>query len=322
MNKSIRKLSISVLSFIFAVLLFGTVSYAWFSIATTNIVYDIGIGITTDNKFKISLDGINYYDSLSNEQIMNVVGNELKLLDVTSHDGKIFTKGFPLRNEIAEKNKDYLSITLYFRTTTSYERNVYLVDDVSRDAYLDKDIDGTYVISKGMNWKADSTFQYGEDLIINAGERHVLYAAEAIRIGFIEQKIETNLFDNRNEVDLSSKIFDLSRNPIRGYGTSYGSLDYLNSKHGKTYLPPNTVQNVVNKLSEYDEYNPYQPLDDNSYLLRMMETNKQDYLGETIYEGKVQLNIWIEGWDADCFDAILRDQLTIRLKFKSSRDIK
>lgn len=324
MNKSIRKLSISILSFIFAVLLFGTVSYAWFSIATTNIVYDIGIGITTDNKFKISLDGINYYDSLSNEQIMNVVGNELKLLDVTSHDGKIFTKGFPLRNEIAEKNRDYLSVTLYFQTTTSYERNVYLVDDVSRDAYLDKDIDGTYVISKGVNWKSDTTFINGEDPIadiIKIEEREVFYAAEAIRVGFVEQKIETNLYDLRNESELETTIFDLSRIPTRGYGVKYGNLDYYNKKMNTNIEPPSEVQNVVTKLSEFDEYNPYKPLDDNSFILRMMETNTQDTKGDTYYIGKVELNIWIEGWDADCFDAIYRDRLTIKLKFQASRDI-
>lgn len=320
MNNSMKKLFISILSFTFALILFGTVSYAWFSVSTTNVIYDIGLGITTDNKFQISLDGINYYNSLSNEDIMNVVGNNLELLDVTSHDGKIFTKGFPEKNEVAEKNIDYLSITLYFRTT-DFEKNVYLVEDVSRQAYLDKDIDGTYVISKGINWKADITFQYSEDAIIELGERHMLYAAEAVRIGFVEQKIETNLNDKRNDDDLNTKIFDLSRDPSRGYGTGYGSLDYLNVKHGKVYELPTTVQNVTSELSVYEEFSSYQPLDDNSYLLRMIETNRKDHLGDTYHEGKVQLNIWLEGWDADCFNAILRDQLTIQLKFKGSRDI-
>src|SRR5690554_2475668 len=99
-----KKLFISILSFVFAVILFGTVSFAWFSIATTNVVYDIGLGISTDNKFKISLDGINYYDSLTHDDIMNVVGNNIKLLDVTSFDGINFSKGFPLRNEVAIAN--------------------------------------------------------------------------------------------------------------------------------------------------------------------------------------------------------------------------
>lgn len=324
MSKSVKKLFISILSLIFAVLLFGTVTYAWFSIAASNVVHDLTLGISSDDNFKISLDGKNYYDELSNEQIMKYVGTRLILNDVTSHDGLYFLKGGPLNFEPAEKNVDYMSITLYFRTA-AFEKNVYLVDDVSREAYLNNDIDGTYVISKGVNWQADSTFINGEDPVndlIKAGDRYVFYAAEAVRIGFVEQKIEKNIEDVREEKNLNSKIFDLSRNPIRGYGTSYGSLDYFNVKYESDLTPPLTTQNVINQLSTFDKYNPYVPLDDNSYILRLIETDQLDPSGETYYEGKVEMNIWIEGWDADCFDAIYKDLLTIKLKFKASRDIR
>lgn len=324
MSKSVKKLFISILSLIFAVLLFGTVTYAWFSIATSNIVHDLTLGISSDNDFQISLDGINYYDELTNEDIMDLVGNKLELNDVTSQDGLYFSKGGPNQFEQAEKNVDYLSITLFFRTT-AFEKNVYLVDDVSREAYLNNDIDGTYIISKGINWQADSTFINGEDPvndIIKAGDRYVFYAAEAVRIGFVEQRIENNIKDVREDNNLNSKIFDLSRNPIRGYGISYGSLDYFNVKHSSDITPPLTTQNVINELSTFDKYNPYVPLDDNSYILRMIETEEQDPSGKSYYEGKVEMNIWIEGWDADCFDAIYRDLLTIKLNFKASRDIR
>ena len=322
MSKSIKKLFISILSLIFSVLLFGTVTFAWFSIAKSNVIHDLTLGISSDNNFKISLDGINYYDELTSEDIMRVVGENLELNDVTSYDGLSFLKGGPDKFKPAEKNIDYMSITLYFRTT-DFEKNVYLVEDVSREAYLNKDIDGTYVISKGINWQADSTFINGEDPVndvIKAGDRHVFYAAEAIRIGFVEEKVEENKNDER--VDLNSKIFDLSRNPLRGYGTSYGSLNYYNSKHNSSFTPPITTQIVVNELSSFDKYNPYVPLDDKSYVLRMIETDDIDSFGETYYVGKVQMNIWIEGWDADCFDAIYRDVLTIKLKFKATRDIR
>ena len=323
MDKSVHKLFISILSLIFAVLLFGTVSYAWFSISTTGVVHNVTLGISSDNKFKISLDGINYYDSISHEDIMKVISNGFELGDVTSFDGKTFEKGGPSEFTLAEKNIDYLSLTLYFRTT-AYEKNVYLVEDVSSEAYLDNAVDGTYVISKGINWKADNTFINGEDPkkdIINVGDRDMFYAAEAVRIGFVEKKINENKNDDRSEADLNSKIFDLSRKPERGYGTTYGSLDYYNVKHSSNIEPPIDAPEVVTTLSEFYQYNPYIPLDDNSYILRMIETDKVDPLGDTYYEGKVEMNIWLEGWDADCFDAIFRDLLTIRLKFKGARDI-
>ena len=324
MNKTIKKLFISVLSFVFAVLLFGTVSYAWFSIATTNVVYDIGLGITADNNFEISLDGINYYQRLTKEEIIKVVGDNLKLSDVTSHDGINFSKGFLFEEEIPLKNVDYLSLTLYFRTITSYEVDVYLVDNVSRDAYLNKDIDGTFLISKGSNWKSDTTFTYGPNPltdVIEIEERHVFYSAEAVRIGFVEKKNENNINDQRTEADLNTIIFDLSRDPSRGYGANYGSLDYVNNKLKTNYEPPTTTQNVVTELTAFDEFNPYVPLDKNSFILKMIKTNEYDLKGNSFYKGSVELNIWLEGWDADCFDAIHYDPLTIQLKFKGSRKI-
>ena len=323
MDKSVQKLFISILSLIFAVLLFGTVSYAWFSISTTGVVHNVTLGMSSDNKFQISLDGINYHDSISNEDIMKLISDDFELGDVTSFDGITFEKGGPSQFEPAKKNIDYLSLTLYFRTT-AYEKNVYLVEDVSSEAYLNNEVEGTYIISKGINWKADNTFINGEDEVkdvVNVGDRHMFYAAEAVRIGFVEKKIIENKNDDRSEEDLNTKIFDLSRNPARGYGTSYGSLDYFNVKQGTSIEPPELFPEVITTLSKFYQYNPYIPLDDNSYILRMIETDKVDPLGDTYYVGKVEMNIWLEGWDADCFDAIYRDLLTISLKFKGARDI-
>lgn len=325
MNKTIAKLFISLLSLIFAVLLFGTVSYAWLSISTTNVVHNLSIQLSSDNMFRISLDGINFHDKLEFEDVMKVVGTDLTLTDVTSSDGVYFFKGGPKILVPASKNKDYVSITLYFQTTYySYGQNVYLVENVSSNAYLNDKINGTYVISKGINWLADSTFQYGEDPIkgiIQAGERTMLYAAEAVRISFIEKQIEENKNDKRKEEDLNTKIFDLSRYPNRGYGTSYGGLDYYNVKHTAMIAPPLTIQNVVNELSSFLDYNPYIPKNDNSYLIKLIETNMNDPKRGAIYQGKVEMNIWLEGWDADCFDAIFKDKISIQLKFKGARDI-
>ena len=39
------------------------------------------------------------------------------------------------------------------------------------------------------------------------------------------------------------------------------------------------------------------------------------------YLGNATLNIWIEGWDADAFDAILGDQILIQLEFITAKHI-
>lgn len=323
MNGLTKKLFISILSLTFAIVIFGTVTYAWFSIATTNIVHNISLGISSGDKFQISLDGINYSKVISSDDILKAIGNKLDLKDITSINGIDFLKGGPEEKEEAVANVDYISLTFYFRTTAN-ERNVYLVENVSQLARFEENVEGTYVVSKGINWKADVTFRNGVDPlldIVNVGERDIYYAADAVRVGFVEEKIVENVLDIREEEQLTRKIFDLSNNEIRGYGTNFGSLDYYNVKHNKDILPPTLIPETITKLSEFNEYNPYVPLDDNSKILELIKTNSMSESGDTYYYGRVKMNIWIEGWDADCFNAILRDSLMIQLKFKSAREL-
>lgn len=324
MTKSVQKLFISILSLIFAVALFGTVSYAWFSISTTGILHNVTLNIQMEGSFQISLDGVNYYDKLTYEDIMRYIDNDIIMIDVTTSDGKEFLTGGPMAFEPAVRNVDYLQLTLYFRTTAP-ERNVYLVDNVSTEAYLDQDIDGTYIISRGINWEADSTFLNGpdpEEDMIYAGDRYMFYGAEATRISFLEKKIQTNINDTRDEQDLNFKIFDLSRFPERGYGATYGSLAYYNSRYEDQAYPPEDQPVTTTNFTEFSQYNPFVPLDDNSFVLRMIETSEVDSNGKTYYVGMAEMSIWLEGWDADCYNAIMADLLIIKLTFKAARDIR
>jgi len=329
MGKSFKKLFLSVLSLCISLILFGTVVFAWLSINTTSILHNISIGIATGDDFEISLDGINYKKEILNEDFQKYL-TKLALIDVTSSDGINFYKGGPSNQKIAIANVDYLKISIYFRTTAkptadpkTVLRHVFLVDNVSSEAYLNKDIDGTYIISKGINWQADITFLNGLDPIndiIYVGERRVVYAAEAIRLSFQEKPL-TGTSDERKEDALASKIFDLSRHPERGYGVSFGSLDYYNKKHGKNIKAPAEPQNVITTLTKFNETDPRFPNDYNSLIASMIKTDKYNEQGDVYYEAKVDMMLWLEGWDADCFNAIHYDKITMKLKFRVGREI-
>lgn len=328
MKKSFQKLLISVLSLTLAISLFGTVVYAWFSISAINVLHNVNIGIAVDG-FEISLDGINYKNEINANDLRDYI-KDVALTAVTSTDGITFKKGGPKSDVDARENIDYLRLTLYFRTyakdtasPSTVMRNVFLVDNVSSEAYLNRDIDGTYIISKGVNWQADVTFLNGLDPIndvVYAGERYVIYAAEAIRIGFIERKL-SHVKDDRKEDSLVRKIFDLSRHPDRGYGVKFGSFDYYNAKQEIKISAPYTTQDVTTTLTEFDELDPRFPYDSNSLIASMVKTDKYHENGDVYYEAKVDMTVWLEGWDADCFDAIHQDKITLKLKFRSARDI-
>jgi hypothetical protein len=55
--------------------------------------------------------------------------------------------------------------------------------------------------------------------------------------------------------------------------------------------------------------------------MELIVSDQKDDKNQTYYVGKVTMNIWLEGWDADCFDAILDDVIRIQLKFRAGKSI-
>ena len=70
-------------------------------------------------------------------------------------------------------------------------------------------------------------------------------------------------------------------------------------------------------MTEIDPNNPYQALDNDSLITVLQETDEVNEKGRSIYRGKIRINIWIEGWDADAFDSVENDRLKIQLQFKA-----
>ena len=64
MIKFLRKFNLSIISLVFSVAILGTVTYAWFSFATSNVLDNLSLNITTGDHLEISLDGENYYKKL------------------------------------------------------------------------------------------------------------------------------------------------------------------------------------------------------------------------------------------------------------------
>ena len=322
MQKFLRKFNVSIMSLLFSATIFGTVTYAWFSMAKTNILDNLTINITTGEHLEISLDNVNYYKKLPAKVLKEAIGDELALQDVTSSDGINFVGG-PLKDGEVRENIDYLSLTFWFRTTAR-ERDVYLVDNVSRDVNYGDIADGTYVVSKGINWQADNTFVNGPDAltdVVYSGQRGMYYGADAIRISFVEEKDETNPHDIRSIDSLRRFIFDPSGNPERGFGKSYGAFAYFKAKRKEDITIPEVIPVTKFNLTEFSEANPYLPLNNDSKVMELIETIDKSSNENTYYRGKVTVNIWLEGWDADCFNAVYTDTIVVQLKFKAGRTV-
>ncbi|PKK96902.1 MAG: hypothetical protein CVV58_03970 [Tenericutes bacterium HGW-Tenericutes-3] len=302
--KNIRRIYSSIILILFTGIIFGTVSYAWITLSTIN------------NVDGISLDGINYQTELPAASIEQLFG-DIKLIDVTSVDGKEFLLGGLRTVGPATPNEHYLSFELWFQTTRP-EKNIFLIQNVSDIATYDSSMNGTYVVSRGVSWAAKYDFQNGplETDMVYKGDRDTYYASDSIRISINEIKDEDNPLDTRSSEELRSFLFDPSGKPERGYGFTYGAYSYFVASSKYYIWLPTEMQVVSYRLTTFDPTNPYIAQDDDSQLAVMMPTDVVDDDGKPLYRAKVRINIWIEGWDADAFDAVEDDRVKIQLQFK------
>jgi hypothetical protein len=310
-----KKLYISVFVLCLGFIIFGTVTYAWITISTVNNIEGLYLSASTGDELEISLDGFNFSQTLDTESLEALIASQ-SLSDVTTLDGIHFYTGGLRPLDDAYPNRDYLSFELWFRSVEK-QRNVYLIHNVSDQASYDVSIDGTYVVSKGIEWEANIDFQNGSQLtdMVHKGDKHIYYAKNAIRIGF--QELLDQPYDQRNEEDLNHFIFDPSNDPLRGYAMPYGAYNYfLNTAHN-TIVLPEQIPNTIYELSKPLEDNPYIADNQNSLITNLQSTGLYNQDGIEVYQSKVRVNIWIEGWDADAFDAILKDFIKIQLQFKS-----
>lgn len=317
--RPINRLRYSIILMIVMVMALGTVTYAWISLSTINNIEGLSLSATTGDELEISIDGINYASRLNTEELQDLFG-DVKLIDVTSRDGIYFELGGLRDVGEAIANQDYLSFDLYFRTVEA-EHYVYLINNVSDQVSYDISASGTYVVSNGMTWVNRTGFMNGPLTTdyIEPGTEDRYYASDTIRMSFIELVDETNALDHRADVQLNQWIFDPSGDEMRGYGKSYGAYSYFIQVTHHYMDIPTESPDVVYHLTEPDPTNPYVTYDTNSLLTTLQASDEVDDEGRVYYKGKVRINVWVEGWDADTFDAVDSDRVKIQLQFKSTR---
>lgn len=253
------------------------------------------------------------------------IADTLFLNNVTTTDLEDFENSYS--GTIAEENVDYLTFTLWFKSDNPDATGIYLMNDKT-GTYTYDTINplaaGTYVYSKGIDFISKVAFNYDETTVVAKNEKGTYYAADALRIGVTELNCDSSNLNAADErTDLKKFIWDVTGadKDDRSYGYEFGALDYLNKAKGavdETYVPltapTGTDLDDVQALTVYDLTtlkNIYAK--NNNTLCCTLQAGKD---GEkTVYYGKVQVFVWLEGWDGDCFDGILEDMIKLQLQF-------
>ncbi|MCR5564783.1 MAG: hypothetical protein K6F59_03170 [Gammaproteobacteria bacterium] len=316
-----RKLLVSILAVILTLITLGATTFAWFTLTNVNSVGNIELNVTTGEGLLISLDGVTYTAKLKAEDIQTVIGNGLKFRPVSSVDGKNFSEmvsvsGDTVHNaqlEDSRINKDYVCFPIWFRGTNVPEPTIGQAGPAIYLTNLVQDgtapTDATYINSTGVSFKTSVSYTDEEGNVVPVNNVATKYAKDATRLAFVLPDTSNDKIRSTN-----GKIFDLSATgATQGYGLANGQASYYSAQNPTSpitssilsNLPTQTVQRTL--TSSFNENTIASNNDSN-----ILELTKSG----SYYVGKVFVVLWIEGWDANCYEAIAKDRITCQLHFK------
>lgn len=229
------------------------------------------------------------------------------------------------------ENVDYLSFRIYFKTDSANAQNVYL-------SQIGSDITSPYtdVGRDIVAWSEFSKQTYGKALTV--GQTIKDSAACAMRIGFAgytgvasgDGITPTATYEGTkilNVWDPYKTIVEETGNVYKRYNASAqlivndsycnGNLanDYYNQFYGTHYDSTALAANLVTSIND----GAIVQNADNKYPTAITKLVKQTIAtpsgDETATQGYTEIKLWAEGWDGDCFNAILGDTMQISLAF-------
>jgi len=298
MNKLMRKLSISILAVVFAVIAMGATTYAWFTLTNTTTVDQFDVDVTTAEGIELSMDnGVTWSSVITNTQFNAGLTAQSKtkpaLTAVASVTGdanfKVLTN-LPSAGEgtfdVAAAGTHYLEFNIMVRTTTGGQP-IFLSNA------------NTAITSNPIEWLVDKTFtpvSGGEVIVPGAAVTYTVNPADAVRISFDEDA--THVFETAAVgTNTTGQSFDWS----------FGALNYYQSDKGYV-SPTNPVNNADNVGATYTLHTLGTP-----YLTKVATTSATATNG--YYQTTITVRIWLDGWDAQCYNAIFGGQLAVKIGF-------
>ena len=280
--KITKKLFVAIMTMALLVITFGTTTFAWFTLGTENKVDGINVNVTTGNGMEISLDGNAWKNNL------HLAANDKEFKDLTSADGYAIKTMAGLDAD----TDNYLTVTFYLRIT----KNAAGQADFTK-VYL-ASVKGEHGTNDDVAWVADVDF----DSFVK-GQNYEWDALNALKMGFTANtEISARLvYAYENDDDLCES---------HG-GAAYDGLAKAYAE-AKEYEIPNTAALPTYKVEgDLGELNTV-ILTNGDFGATAGDLTAANLDDRYLY-AKVTLKVWLEGWDADCINAILAQ--TAKLSF-------
>jgi len=299
MNKLMRKLSISILAVVFAVVAMGATTFAWFTLTNTAKVDQFTVEITTAEGIELSLDGTNWSSVITPTQftagLTSQSATKPALTAVTTVDGINFMRLTNLSNVGvgsfvgASAGVDYFEFDIHIRTTNPNDE-IFLSEGNTSITAQDP-----------ISWLVDKAFTPSTGSAVTAGASLTVNPADAVRIAFDE--VAVHVFENpTSTTNTSGQAFDWDLGALNYYGKDKGYFE-----GGATPTDP---------TGDADDYAfPSDSLKQlgTAYTTKVATTSGSATDG--YYETTVTVRIWLDGWDQECYNAIFGGVLEVLIGF-------
>lgn len=306
MNRLARKLVLSVLSVVLTVVALGTTTFAWFTLTNTSVIQPFNAQIVADTGIQVAVgmpgvepQNLQWKTTLTTADINNYISaayqTGFEFTHVTSSNGVNFTS-----LEGVSVTEGYLQIPLHFRSN-----NVQVINwtEVS-------------ITSPNVSWTTGRTFTDSTGTLRTAGSSFTVNAADAVRVsvtgsqqtGIVE---ELPVYENLT-VAYENPTTEPARNTVLGNASTTdfynggvganGSTNYyyaVNAMLPQGYASVSTIATLTSIT--------------NTKVLDMI--SNPAVMPDATYYGVITLRIWIEGWDAEAYNAILSKVITSSFRF-------
>lgn len=329
MEKTSKRIIMSILTLVLVVVALGTTTFAWFTLSNVALVNNIEANVIAGEGLEvaIAIDGENVTGFKSNlgasdwTLVMNHIAlKESKAFEfnaVSTANGNDFTKvaitnGNASIGQDAEANVDYLAIEILFRSQTAGSVDITGIT-----------IDNTV---GGQTFEPEQEYEQtpaGAPSKMNISTR----AANAARV-LIKNAEGTNL--GNYQLSEGNPAYNVGTTVITGNAAnnepvSYGQWSYLVNMGEVLYNKPvydvdgTTIlsHDPIDPATDFANITVYSATQLSAFAtIASASTLTQDPIDTAFFTGQISVLIWLEGWDADAYDSIFQSLLSVSLAFE------
>lgn len=346
MKNANKRLIISIAALVISIALAATTTFAWFTMDTTPEINDIDLSVTVQDGLYISQtnnDG-DFYTNVTVGQVGNLFLDAVTLkgaANLTAADAFVkIADGTTVGTANATANTDFYKQTFYIRSQSQYNINVRNVTITGGDTTAIQNIDAWKNITaadlgltgdawddtlfpaaksaEGVALTAPVAALEADDILVPQGEELPVPAVikNAIRIGFAASNVMVKVYepnkgngwdaylpDSYNAAhDYFKTVTAMSASDITTFDSTWATPTYSAILFDQTKLSSAagfTTDNLI--LGSYDSGNPVGGL--------------TAPIADGWYTAAIDVYIWAEGCDPDCFNELLKDSISISIEF-------